>query len=82
MGERWYEDDALSVRESAAGESADGAAEKILVLIELHDVVARAGVRQQSIPGLRLCLGFHLTFIVIMHGKFLQFERNFPSFPS
>jgi hypothetical protein len=80
MGERWYEDDALSVREGAAGESADSAAEKILVLVELHDVIARTGVRQQSIPWLRLSLGFHLTFIVIMHANFLRSKCNFLNF--
>jgi hypothetical protein len=82
MGERWYEDDALSIRESAAGESADGAAEKILVLVELHDVIARPSVRQESIPWLRLSLGFHLTFVVIMHANFLRSKCNYPNFPS
>ena len=52
MGERWHQDDALPVRESSTGEPADGAVEKILVLIELHDVIAWAGFRHHSIPGL------------------------------
>jgi hypothetical protein len=51
VGERWKEYDALSVRETCADEPADGAVEKILVLIELHDVIAWGGVRHHSIPG-------------------------------
>jgi len=61
VGERWYQYDALSVRESSTGEPADGAVEKILVLIELHDVIAWDGVRQDSIPSLRFPLAGHLT---------------------
>jgi hypothetical protein len=39
VGERWHQDDALAVRESSTGEPADGPVEKILVLIQLHDVL-------------------------------------------
>jgi hypothetical protein len=52
VGERWYQYDALSIRESSASESADSAVQKILVLIELHDVIAWAGVRHHMIPRL------------------------------
>ena len=52
VGERWHQYDALSVRDSSAGEPADSAVEKIIVLIELHDVIAGGGVRHHSIPGL------------------------------
>src|SRR5205807_5309540 len=37
VSERWHEDDALAICESSASEAADGAVEKILILIELHD---------------------------------------------
>src|SRR5207245_7359790 len=64
VGERWHQDDALSVRESSAGEPADGAVEKILVLIELHDVVAWGGVRHHSIPGLTHAVRFMVKLTV------------------
>jgi hypothetical protein len=56
MSERWHQDDALTVRENATGEPADGPAEKVLAQRELHDVIAWARVRQQSMPGFT----FHL----------------------
>src|SRR5262245_17789738 len=46
------------------GEPADGAVEKILLLIELDDVMAWDGVRHDSIPGLvllRVKLAVHGT---------------------
>jgi len=49
-GWRWQQYDALSVRERSTGEPADGGVEKIRGLIELHDVIAWGGVRDQSIP--------------------------------
>src|SRR5262244_3224452 len=54
VGERRHQDDALSVRETSTNEPADGAVEKILVLIELHDVIAWDGVHHDSIPSLTL----------------------------
>ena len=54
MRKRRHQDDALSVRESSTDEPADGAVEKILLLVELHDVIARPRVCQQLIPGLNL----------------------------
>jgi hypothetical protein len=39
VSERRHQDEALSVREGSAGESTYGAVEKILVLIQLHDVL-------------------------------------------
>src|SRR5438876_784266 len=52
VSERWHEYHALSVRDSSTGEPADGAVEKILVLIQLHDVIAWGGVHHHSIPRL------------------------------
>src|SRR5688572_9773161 len=49
VGERWRRDDALSVLDSSTGKPADGAVEKILVLIQLHEVLARAGPRHDVI---------------------------------
>src|SRR5215207_8722243 len=74
VGERWHQDDALSVRESSTGEPADGAVEKILVLIELHDVIAWGGVRHHSIPGLTFAHAVHLTFKLTVHGNCLRSE--------
>jgi hypothetical protein len=61
VGDRWHQYDALSIRDSSTGEPADGAVEKILVLIELHDVIAWSGVREHSIPDLRLADASCLT---------------------
>jgi hypothetical protein len=44
------------VLETSTGEPADGAIEKILVLVELDDVIARGGARYHSVPGLKLTL--------------------------
>jgi hypothetical protein len=52
VGERRHQDDALSVRETSTGEPTDGAVKKILVLVELHNVIAWGGVRHHCIPGL------------------------------
>jgi len=54
MRERRDQDDALAVREPSPREPTDGAVEKILVLIQLHDVIVWDDVRQHSIPGLVL----------------------------
>jgi hypothetical protein len=72
-GRRWHQYDALSVRESSAGEPADGAVEKSLVLIELHDVIAWGGVRHHSIPG-------PIKFTV--HWDCLRYERNLLNSPA
>ena len=50
MGERWRQDDALSVLDSSTGRPADGAVEKIVVLIHLHEVLARVDPRHDLIP--------------------------------
>jgi hypothetical protein len=44
MCERRHQNNALSVRESGPGETANGAIEKILILIELDDVIAWGSV--------------------------------------
>src|SRR5258706_9856829 len=67
MRERRDQDDALSVRETSTREPTDGAVEKILVSIQLHDVIVWDDVRQHSIPGLVL-----LTVKVTVHGNFLR----------
>jgi hypothetical protein len=73
MRERRDQDDALSVRETSTREPTDGAVEKILVLIQLHDVIVWDDVRQHSIPSLVL-----LTVKVTIHGDFLRFRVEFP----
>jgi hypothetical protein len=52
VDERWKKYDALSVRETSTGEPTDGAAEKILVLVEQYDVIAWGSIRHHLIPGL------------------------------
>jgi hypothetical protein len=54
VGERRKEHDALSVHQTSTGVPADGAVEKLLVLIELYDVIAWGGIRHHSIPGLTM----------------------------
>jgi hypothetical protein len=73
MRERRDQDDALSVRQTSTREPTDGAVEKILVSIQLHDVIVWDDVRQHSIPGLVL-----LTVKVTIHGDFLRFRAEFP----
>src|SRR5262249_8629827 len=67
VGERRHQYDALSVRESRAGEPADGAVEKILILIELHDVIAWDGVRHHSIPRLKFPHAARFTVMLRVH---------------
>jgi hypothetical protein len=52
VGGRRKEYDALSVRETSADVPANSAVEKLLVLVELDDVIARRGVHHHLIPGL------------------------------
>ena len=52
MGGGRHEDDALPIRDRGRREAADGAVEKLLILIELDDVIARPRTCQQSAPGL------------------------------
>src|SRR5262249_19539392 len=70
----------LSLRETGMGEPADGAVEKILILIELHDVMAWDGVRHHSIPGLvllRVELTVHgtLSFLAAFSGGISEIPR-------
>src|SRR6266850_1151935 len=78
VGERRHQYDALSVRETSAGKPADGAAEKILVLIELHDVIAGGGVRHHSIPGLTFPHPVRFMVKVTVHGNCLR-SKNGPA---
>src|SRR4029453_8810581 len=56
---RRHEDDALSVRETSTDEPAHSAVEKRLLLVELHNVIARARVCHQLIPGFHWRHGVH-----------------------
>src|SRR6266850_2423640 len=76
VGERRHQYDALSVRETSAGKPADGAAEKILVLIELHDVIAGGGVRHHSIPGLTFPHPVRFMVKVTVHGNCLRSKNG------
>src|SRR5437899_2636956 len=75
VGERGHQDDAFTVRESSTGEAADRAIEKILVLIELHDVIARGGISDHWIPGLRLAHAVRLTSRLTVHRLCLRPEH-------
>src|ERR1700744_4794166 len=75
MARRGHQDDAFSVRKSAAGEPADSATEKVLVLIELHDMIAWAGGRQQAVPGLRFAHTVRLTVKIGEHRIGLHSSR-------
>src|SRR5215470_15820565 len=74
--ERWHEYDALSVRQSSAGEAADGPVEKILILIELHDVVAWGSVRHHSIPGLTFTDAVRFTVKLTVHRNCLRLSSR------
>jgi hypothetical protein len=52
-----HEDHALAVGERGGGEATDGAVEELLVLVQLHDVIARRRVGQKALPGLPLVQG-------------------------
>jgi len=69
VGERWEQYDAVSVRETCADVPADGAVEKIVVLIELYDVVVGRGARQHLLPGLTVPHSVHLSFKLRVHGS-------------
>jgi hypothetical protein len=58
------QDDALFVRQSSS-ELAEGVVEKILVLIEMNDMIAPTGVRQHSIPS----RGFPRSVLPTVHGN-------------
>ena len=68
MVERRHQDDALAVRERGPCEPADGAIEKVLILIELDDVLARSGLRHHLNPWLTVCGAVHFTFKLAVHG--------------
>ena len=67
VAERRHQDDALAVGESSTGEPADGAVQKILVLVQLHDVIARGGFRHHAIPRLRCPGSIQLMVRRIIH---------------
>src|SRR5712664_1645621 len=76
VGDRRHQDDAFSVRETSAGKPADGAAEKILVLIELHDVIAGGGVGHHSIPGLTFPHPVRFMVKLTVHGSCLRSKNG------
>jgi hypothetical protein len=41
VGGRGHEDDTLSVGNGASGKATNGAIEKLLILVKLHDVILR-----------------------------------------
>ena len=45
-----HQDDSLAVGERGSSEATNGAVEKFLILIELHDVIARSRISQQVTP--------------------------------
>ena len=52
MGGRRHQDQTLAVRERGSREATDGAIEKLLILVKLHDVIARPRVGQETMPRL------------------------------
>src|SRR5215510_2455555 len=72
VGKRRREEETLPVGQGSNAESADGATEKILILIQLHDVIRCGGVRQNSIPGPRLLRPTTLTLVLAMHRSYLR----------
>src|SRR5262249_37037114 len=80
--QRWHQDDALSIRESSTSEPADCAVEEILVLIELHDVIAWGGVRHHSIPGLTFANAVNFTVRITVHCHCLLLGVAAPSSPN
>ena len=54
---RRHQDYALAVGERGGGEAADGAVEELLVLVQLHDVIARRRIGQKAVPRLALVQG-------------------------
>src|SRR5262249_49881207 len=70
---RREQDKALFVRQGGNAELTDGATEKILVLVQLHDVVGWGGIRQKPIPGPPVVSLSALT--LAMHRKYLRRRR-------
>jgi len=64
---RRHQDYAFSVLETGADEPANGSIEKVLVLIELHDVIAGRGIRHHLIPGLPIVGGFRRKVSLRVH---------------
>ena len=50
VGQSGDENDAFAVRQRGRRKATDYAIEKVLVLVEMHDVIARGGVRQNVVP--------------------------------
>jgi hypothetical protein len=50
VGGCWYQDDALAIHNCAGREATYGAIEKLLVLVQLNDVIARTRGGKQTIP--------------------------------
>jgi hypothetical protein len=58
------QDDAFAIGERGRREATDGAIEKILILVQLHDVIARRRLSQNAIPRLRPVS----VLVVSLHG--------------
>jgi hypothetical protein len=50
VGQRGDENDAFAVRQRGRRKATDYAIEEVLILVEMHDVIARGGVRQNVVP--------------------------------
>ena len=57
MGQSGDENDAFAVRQRGRREAADDAIEEVLILVEMHDVIARGGVRQKVVPRFAVARG-------------------------
>ena len=66
VGRGGHQDDTLAVFNRAGREATYGAVEKLLILIELNDVIAGAGGRKQSVPGVRT-LGVSGGVVGVLH---------------
>src|SRR5262249_45770999 len=72
VGTRRHQDEALSVCQSGNTEPADRTTEKILILIQLHDVIRWSRVGQHSIPGRQHLRPRKLGLVLVMHRSYLR----------
>ena len=60
----------------------DGAVEKIVVLIELYDVIVGGGVRHHLLPWITFPQSVELRFKFSVHATYLLSKRNRLDFPA
>jgi hypothetical protein len=63
-----YEDHAFAVRKRGRGEATDGAIQKLLILVQLDDVIARSGGGQKRIPRLPIFERIRVTSSGVCRG--------------